>query len=142
MGLALHFHGELKLANGRNGRERDTRRKKESFPQALTHLQALQNEFARASHCQIVIHLFFSCMIAARLWKMCDSWPGIYSIHHNFAEIHFLQFEHLGLSKICNIVWRCIWVATILGIWNKRNNKNAKVDVEEMFSLTQIKTWV
>jgi len=51
-GLAFHFHGELKLKNGRNGRERDTRRKKESFPQALTHLQALQNEFARASHCQ------------------------------------------------------------------------------------------
>ena len=52
MGLALHCHGELKLANGRNGRERDTRRKKESFPQVLAHLQALQNEFARTSHCQ------------------------------------------------------------------------------------------
>jgi len=42
MGLALHCHGELKVANGRNGRERDTKRKKESFPQALAHLQALQ----------------------------------------------------------------------------------------------------
>jgi len=31
MGLALHYLGELKLANGRNGRERDTKRKKEPF---------------------------------------------------------------------------------------------------------------
>jgi len=28
----------------------DTKKKKESFPQALAHLQALQNEFSRASH--------------------------------------------------------------------------------------------
>jgi len=42
MGLALHCHGELKLANERDGRERDTKRKMELFPQALTLLQALQ----------------------------------------------------------------------------------------------------
>jgi len=98
-------------------------------------------------HCcdETVTHLFFSCRIAARLWKMCDSWLGLYSVHHNSAEIHFLQFEHLGLSKSCNIVWRCMWVATIWSIWNQRNNiifRNAKVDVEEMFSLAQVKTWV
>jgi len=42
MGLALHCHGELKLKNGRKGRERDTRRKMELFPRALALLQALQ----------------------------------------------------------------------------------------------------
>jgi len=42
MGLALHCHGELKLKNGRDGRERDTRRKMELFPRALALLQALQ----------------------------------------------------------------------------------------------------
>jgi len=42
MGLALHCHGELKLANERDGRERDTKRKMELFPQALALLQALQ----------------------------------------------------------------------------------------------------
>jgi len=42
MGLALHCHGELKLKNGRKGRERDTKRKMELFPQALTLLKALQ----------------------------------------------------------------------------------------------------
>jgi len=42
MGLALHCHGELKLKNGRDGRERDTKRKMELFPQALALLQALQ----------------------------------------------------------------------------------------------------
>jgi len=42
MGLALPCHGELKLANKRDGRERDTKRKMELFPQALTLLQALQ----------------------------------------------------------------------------------------------------
>ena len=47
-GLALHCHGELKLANERNGRERDTKRKMELFPQALALLQALQMCF-RAS---------------------------------------------------------------------------------------------
>jgi len=30
----------------------DTKMKKESFPQALTHLKALQNDFSRASHYQ------------------------------------------------------------------------------------------
>jgi len=52
MGFALHCHGKLKLANGRNERQRDIKRKNELLPQALTHLQALQNEFARASYCQ------------------------------------------------------------------------------------------
>ena len=42
MGLALHCHGELKLKNGRKGRERDTRRKMELFPRALALLQDLQ----------------------------------------------------------------------------------------------------
>jgi len=42
MGLALHCHGELKLKNGRKGRERDTKRKMELFPRALTLFQALQ----------------------------------------------------------------------------------------------------
>jgi len=42
MGLALHCLGELKLKNGRKGRERDTKRKMELFPQALALLQALQ----------------------------------------------------------------------------------------------------
>jgi len=42
MGLALHCHGELKLKNGRDGREKDTKRKMELFPQALALLQALQ----------------------------------------------------------------------------------------------------
>jgi len=42
MGLALHCHGELKHANERDGREIDTKRKMELFPQALALLQALQ----------------------------------------------------------------------------------------------------
>jgi len=42
MDLALHCHGELKLTNGRNERERDIKRNKELFPQALTHLQKMQ----------------------------------------------------------------------------------------------------
>jgi len=45
MGLAFHCHGELKLANGRNGRERDTKRRMKLFPQALAHLQALKMRF-------------------------------------------------------------------------------------------------
>jgi len=35
MDLALHCQGELKLANERDRRERDTKRKMELFPQAL-----------------------------------------------------------------------------------------------------------
>jgi len=35
MGLVFHCHEELKLANERNGRERDTKRKMKLFPQAL-----------------------------------------------------------------------------------------------------------
>jgi len=52
MGLALHCHGELKLANGINGRERDTKRKMKLFPQALALLQALQNVFFVPPKCQ------------------------------------------------------------------------------------------
>ena len=52
MGLALHCHGELKLKNGRKGRERDTRRKMELFPQALALLQALQMSSSCLQKCQ------------------------------------------------------------------------------------------
>jgi len=37
-----------------------------------------------------------------------------------------------------------MWVTTIWSIWDQMNNiifRNVKVDVEEIFSLTQVKTW-
>jgi len=52
MGLALHCHRELKLKNGRDGRERDTKRKMELFPQALALLQALQMCSSCLQKCQ------------------------------------------------------------------------------------------
>jgi len=57
LGLALHCHGEIKLTDGRNGRERDTKRKMELFPHALALLQALQNVFFVPPHNQRSIPL-------------------------------------------------------------------------------------
>jgi len=81
---------------------------------------------------ETISHLFFSCRTRNYIWKLCENWVGISSVHHERAREHFLQFQILGLSNKCNKVWRCIWVMVIGNIWAQRNNiifKNLKPDV-------------
>ena len=87
---------------------------------------------------EYVSHLFFSGKVVAHVWKMCDLWVGLSSVHHNIVVSHFIRFELQGMNKNCNKLWRCIWVAIIWCIWNQRNNiifRNARVDVDEVFTL-------
>jgi len=91
-----------------------------------------------------VSHLFFGCKVAAYVWKECDLWVGLSSVHHNIAASNFIQFELQGTNKNYNILWRCMWVAIIWCIWNQRNNiifRNARVVADEVFTLAQLKSW-
>ena len=88
MGLALHCHGDLKLRNRRMEEKGDTKRKKESFPQALPDLQALQNEFSCTFHIQKCLP--FEKSIRNRLnlphQHMCHSTLSLHRSTSNFAS--------------------------------------------------------
>jgi len=51
-----------------------------------------------------ISNLLFGCKVAAHVWKMCDLWVGLSSVHHNIATSHFIQFELQGMNKLQQIV--------------------------------------
>jgi len=78
----------------------DTKRKKESFPQALAHLQALQNEFARASHCK---RCFLFEQTSRNRLKLshqhkCCSTLSPYRLASKFASQSALSIGYLALN--------------------------------------------
>jgi len=89
-------------------------------------------------------HLFFSCAMSQKVWKMCDSWIGVSSVHHNQARIHFQHFHMSSLNTRQNTMWKGMWLAIVGKIWRHRNEvifKQKKVDTEEIFSLAQVNAW-
>jgi len=60
------------------------------------------------------------------------------------VEQHFVENDIIGLNYNGIRMWRCMWITTIWGIWNHRNNVifNGKVvDPIEICTVTQIKAW-
>jgi len=86
-------------------------------------------------------HLFFSCTMSQKVWKMCDSWIRVSSVHHNQARIHF----HMSsLNTRQNTMWKGMGLAIVGKLWRHRNEvifKQKKVDTEEIFSLAQVNAW-
>jgi len=41
-------------------------------------------------------HLFFSCKISSQLWKMCDKWFDVHSVHHCRTIEHFMGLLTVG----------------------------------------------
>jgi len=55
--------------------------------------------------------------------------------------LHFKKFHLFELNAKQNKIWKEMWVAMLWRIWNHRNKiifKNNKVDVEELFCMTQL----
>jgi len=46
-----------------------------------------------------ISNLFFNYLITVSIWKWCDNWVGIATVHHNVAKYHFHQFCLPRLSK-------------------------------------------
>jgi len=88
MGLALHCRGERKLTNGEMEEERDTKRKKGWFPQALIDLQALpksvfmfptaknsfhsSNQEETGQNCDVNISGVLPCVTVAQRWPVLE----------------------------------------------------------------------
>ena len=71
---------------------------------------------------------------------MCKRWVEVSTVHHNQLKAYFQQFELLSLNSKGNKLWKGVWVSIIRNIWNHRNKivfRQGKVDVEEIFTLTQ-----
>jgi len=66
-------------------------------------------------------HLFFSCIVSQKVWKMCDSWIGVSSMHHNQATIHFKHFHMSNLNTRQNTMWEGMWLAIVGEIWRDNN---------------------
>ena len=91
-----------------------------------------------------VRHLFFECKISWKIWGMCLTWLGFPLVLHCDAQMHFRMFKPLGLNHAVTKCWGGIWVGFVSEIWNHRNRvvfENGQVDLVEVFTVTQRKTW-
>jgi len=57
--------------------------------------------------------------MSQKVWKMCDSWIGVGSVHHNQARIHFQHIHMSNLNTRQNIVWKGMWLAIVGEIWKQ-----------------------
>jgi len=95
-------------------------------------------------HAETNNHLFFNCVVVARIWKLCDKWAGIQFVNHSLIKEHFFSFDLVGLGRRENNIWRVVWVGIVWSIWKHRNNiifRNQVPDIEKVFALSQVKTW-
>jgi len=63
-------------------------------------------------------------------------------VRHESILLHFQSFYLLSQKQSVNRVWKVMWVAIVSKIWNNKNKvvfKDGVVDVEKVFSLTQLK---
>ena len=89
-------------------------------------------------------HLFIECVYAQRVWSICQRWLGTTLVQHNKIKNHFESFHCSQASVKQNQVWKGIWAAVVRCIWDQRNIilfKQGVVDVEEIFQMTQLKSW-
>jgi len=58
---------------------------------------------------------------------------------------HFDQFHLFHVNQKQNLVWKGVWIAMVWSLWVHKNKvvfEQGKVDVEEVFHLAQLKSWV
>jgi len=75
----------------------------------------------------------------------CGKWIGVQFVYHGNLMTYFMQFHLLNLNQKQNLVWKSLWIAIIWSIWNHRNNvvfKDERVDVEEIFYMHRLKSWM
>ncbi|KAK7342257.1 hypothetical protein VNO80_25202 [Phaseolus coccineus] len=75
---------------------------------------------------------------------MCLEWLGSSLVLHCDAQLHFKMFKPLGLKHAIIRCWGGIWVGIVSKIRNHRNRvvfENGGVDLVEVFTVVQRKTW-
>jgi len=66
-------------------------------------------------------------------------------VNHNDLNHHFEQFSCMCFNKEGNRLWKSLWVSVVWSIWKHINRiifNQAKSDVEEIFTLAQVQSWV
>jgi len=89
--------------------------------------------------------LLVTCKVTQKVWDLCDKWIGNMAVRHKDVIIHFRSFHLLSQRPNVNKVWKGMWVAIVLEIWNHINKvvfKGGVVDHEEIFSLAHLKGWL
>nr|AER13160.1 putative non-LTR retroelement [Phaseolus vulgaris] len=90
-------------------------------------------------------HLFIECLYAKQVWSLCLKWLGILFVQHNDLKDHFVSFHIAQASSKQNLVLKGVWAAIVRCIWDQRNTilfKQGVVDVEEIFQMAQLKSWL
>jgi len=67
------------------------------------------------------------------------------AVRHESTLVNFQSFCLLSQRHGVNRAWKGKWVTIVSEIWNHRNKvvfKGGLVDVEEIFSLAQLKGWL
>ena len=94
---------------------------------------------------ETIAHILLSCRESSKVWNKCFSWMGISSVNHNELNYHFEQFSCICFNQDGNRLWKSLWVSIVWSIWKHRNRvifNQAKVDAEEIFTMTQVQSWV
>ena len=66
-------------------------------------------------------------------------------VQHNDLLIHFENFYLPQVSRKQNLLWKGVWATTVRCIWEQMNSivfKQWVVDVEEIFQMVQLKSWL
>jgi len=90
-------------------------------------------------------HVLVSCIKSIKVWNMCFSWMRISLVNHNELNHHFEQFSYICFNQEGNRLWKSLWVLVVWSIWKHKNRvifNQAKLDVEEIFTLAQVQSWV
>jgi len=90
-------------------------------------------------------HLFLECKVAQFVWSLCFKCIGILFVQHNDLMNHFESFYLSQTSSTQNLLWKGVWAATMMCIWEHKNSivfKQGVVDAEEIFQTAQLKSWL
>ncbi|XP_068487094.1 uncharacterized protein [Phaseolus vulgaris] len=89
-------------------------------------------------------HLFIECKYAQLVWSLCLNWLGIVFVQHNDPKSHFVSFHCVQASFKQNLMLKGIWTTVVRTISEQRNSimfKKRVVDANEIFQMTQLKSW-
>jgi len=71
------------------------------------------------------------CKVIKTVWGSYERWVRISLVRHYSLQTNFLNFSLLCLNRNQNMVWKGMWAAIIVEVWNHRNKfvfKNGVMD--------------
>lgn len=90
-------------------------------------------------------HLLSRCSFSQKIWMKLIKWWGFASVTPGSIKAHCDHLLGLLHSSTLSMPWKLHWFPTIWYIWKHRNSiifKNARPDLEEVFDLVRIKSWI